>query len=404
VHVASSSVGLRSYAKDLAEVFADFWTRHAATPYLARSKLVASVCPQLHGLALVKLAVLLTLIGSPSTTDQANGMRVRGEPHLLLVGDPGTGKSQFLRFAAKVSARSVLTTGVGTTSAGLTCSAVREGKEFMLEAGALVLADRGVCCIDEFAQMREHDRATIHEAMEQQSLSVAKAGLVTRLNTRTTVVAACNAKGYYDADSDLSTNTGIASPLLSRFDLVVVLTDQPDVQWDKTVSEFILASRADATAVKRARAEALGDGSAAAAAARAPSLIAPELDVDKLRGYISHVKREEPELTAEASEVLRTFFTSQRRAEEASESGRTTLRLLESLIRISKAHARLMNKPAVDVHDAVQAVGLVDLSLNPAASLDAVHADFDADPDASMHKLVRDVLGRLRLGHLLPIV
>ena len=181
-------------------------------------------------------------VGASSSLSAVQTRR-RDQSHLLLVGDPGTGKSQFLRFAAALCPRSVLTTGTGTTSAGLTCAAVRDSStgDFTLEAGALVLADKGVCCIDEFGCIRGEERASVHEAMEQQTISVAKAGIVCKLNCRATVIAVTNPRGgLYDDQNTLVANTGIGAPLLSRFDLIFKLVDSSNLERDSNITTYLL--------------------------------------------------------------------------------------------------------------------------------------------------------------------
>jgi DNA helicase MCM9 len=302
---ASHSLQMENYKKEFDAYWNDP-ARRTEFPIAARDFICQAVCPKLYGLHIIKLALLITLIGgvsssaytqidedrenddSKSETDQHTSSQTAPDPfrmihntsspdnrpdvylngfmessplakrrsgdnlvqtrrrdmsHILIIGDPGTGKSQILRFAAALCPRAVLTTGVGTTSAGLTCAAVREGndKEFALEAGALVLADKGVCCIDEFGCIRNEDRTTIHEAMEQQTLSVAKAGIVCKLNCRATVIAVMNPRDcIYDDQASLSANTGLGTPLLSRFDLIFKLVDSSDPERDSNVTTYLL--------------------------------------------------------------------------------------------------------------------------------------------------------------------
>lgn len=364
---------------DIRQQFENFWSEFKDTPLKGRNAILRAICPQVYGLFTVKLAVTLTLIGGVQHVD-ASGTKVRGESHLLLVGDPGTGKSQFLKFAAKLSKRSVITTGLGSTSAGLTVTVVKDGGEWMLEAGALVLADGGLCCIDEFDSMREHDRATIHEAMEQQTISVAKAGLVTTLSTRSIVFGATNPKGQYDPDQSLSVNTTLSGPLISRFDIVLVLLDTKNPDWDKVVSDHILDQ---AEPEKDTCHEDVGK----------------KWPLSLLRRYIHFVKGYfRPTLSKAAEEVISSYYQLQRRSAKEN-AARTTVRMLESLIRLAQAHARLMFRNEVTQLDAITAILCIESSMTTSAIVDSVgnalHSNFTENPDQEYAIQEQQILAKL---------
>ncbi|KAJ1974622.1 DNA helicase mcm9 [Dimargaris xerosporica] len=367
---------------DLKHEFATFWEQYRPTPMIGRNAIVGSFCSSVYGLYIVKLAVLLVLIGGVEQVDRA-GTRVRGEAHLLLVGDPGTAKSQFLKYGAKLITRSVLTTGIGSSSAGLTVTAVKDGGEWQLEAGALVLADRGLCCIDEFGSIREHDRTAILEAMEQQTISIAKAGIVCKLHSRCTVLAATNPKGTYDPEQSLSVNLALASPLLSRFDLVLVLLDLPNETWDQVVSSFILQTEC-------------GD--------RLDALPSTSIwTLDKLQAYLQYTKATFKPVQSRASQQILSQYYQMQRQGDSRNAARTTVRLLESLIRLSQAHARLMARNVVTVQDAVTVIVLMETSMQGSMLLDntnILHSAFPDDPEEDYFNQERIVLTKLGLTHL----
>ena len=297
-------------------------------------KIISSTAPSIQGYREVKEAIALQLFGG-SAKELEDKTRLRGDIHILIVGDPGIGKSQMLKYVSKLAPRGIYTSGKGTSGVGLTAAAVRdEFGGWSLEAGALVLGDRGNVCVDELDKMRSEDRSAIHEALEQQTISIAKAGIMATLNSRCSVLAAANPKfGRFDRYKSIAEQIDLPSPILSRFDLIFVVEDKPDVERDTKLAGHILKIHQDNTI---------------------PFEIEPEL----LRKYIAYARRDfHPQLTPEASEVLQEFYVGMRGgAVEEDSPVPITARQLEALVRLSEASARIRLGEKVTEFDAKRAI------------------------------------------------
>ena len=312
----------------------------AKDPWIHR-KIINSLAPSIYGYDHVKEAIMYLLFGGvPKTLPDVT---IRGEMNVLLIGDPGTAKSQLLQYVARVAPRGLYTSGRGTTAAGLTAAVIREkGGGMTLEAGALVLADKGIACIDEMDKMRPEDRVAIHEAMEQHTVSVAKGGIVATLNARTAILAAANpALGRYEPHRTVAENISLPVTILSRFDLIFVLRDVPNKESDSKMSEHILE-------IHR----------------KGVSPTEPPIPLDLLRKYISYAKGIKPVLTKEALQRLKDFYLSMRSASETEGSPvAITARQLESLVRIAEARARAALRKEVSAEDAEAAIAIMKRSL-----------------------------------------
>jgi len=300
---------------------------------LLYQKIFGSIAPSIYGYEEIKEAIAYQLAGGVTKT-MPDGIRIRGDINILLVGDPGTAKSQLLQYIARVAPRGVYTSGKGSTAAGLTATVMRDKNtnEFFLEAGALVIADKGVACIDEIDKMRPEDRSAIHEAMEQQTISIAKAGIVVQLNARSSILAAANPTfGRYVPQRSISENISeLPVTIISRFDLIFILIDRPEEARDRDMTEHILRLHQGLKIEKG-------------------SMIDPLI----LKKYLYYVRRHaNPKLSDEASEKIEKFFLEMRGKDEGVDSPvPITMRQLEAVIRLSEARAKLALKKEVGKED-----------------------------------------------------
>jgi replicative DNA helicase Mcm len=309
----------------------------------AYEKLIASFAPHIYGHEPIKEAILLLIVGSV-TKRLEDGSTRRGDINVLLVGDPGTAKSEMLKFTAKIAPRGLYTSGRGSTAAGLTAAVIRDKSGIMmLEAGAVVLGDQGIVCIDEFDKIKPEDRSALHEVMEQQTCSVAKGGIVATLNARTSILSASNPiYGKYDPYKNTTENVKLPVPLLTRFDLIFIVRDSPDKEKDNLIASHILEIHRNTEQAAR-----------------------PAIDIDLFSKYLAYTKQIEPALTPEAIDIVRSYYMDMRRIE--SEGMITvTPRQLEGLIRLASARARLLLKDMVEAEDAQRAIYLVDQMMRTA--------------------------------------
>ena len=308
-------------------------------------RLIESYAPHITGHEIIKESILLLMAGS-TQRQLSDGSKIRGDINIFLVGDPGTAKSEMLKFCARIAPRGLYTSGRGSTAAGLTAAVVRDANGiFMLEAGATVLGDQGLVCIDEFDKMKAEDRSALHEVMEQQTASIAKGGIVATLNARASILAAANPMyGKYDPFKNITENVNLPVPLLTRFDLIFVVRDKPSKERDTKIAKHIINLHTPKGIDSR-------------------SLI----DSETLTKYISYAKRIQPVLTKEAEEKILDYYMKMRSMGQDNEDTITvTPRQLEGLIRLATARARLLLKNQVEGSDAQRAIDLLEEMFNEA--------------------------------------
>jgi len=342
-------------------------------------KLKQSISPTIYGLDVEKEALILQLFGGIAK-QMPDGTRIRGDIHTLFVGDPGTAKSQMLTYMSKLAPRSIYASGKASSAAGLTAAAVRdefgEG-QWTLEAGALVLADMGVACIDEIDKMDESDRSSIHQAMEQQEISVAKAGINATLKTRCALLAAANPKlGRFDEFLPIHEQINMPPALLSRFDLIFSIIDKPNRETDSALATHILLSH-KAGEVTEQITRVKDTKHTKEEQVSLMKNVMPRFPPEFLRKYVAYAKRNIfPVLTNEALDMLKDYYVEFRATSE--ESVTFTPRQLEAFVRLAEASARMRLSQEATIDDAKRAIYIIDQYLRR-VGMDRETGRFDID-------------------------
>jgi len=357
-------------------------------------KLIRSMSPSIRGKNKIKEAMVLQMFGGVRK-ERKDGTKSRGDIHILLIGDPGTGKSQLVKSMAAIAPKARFVSGKGATGAGLTATVVKDEilKGWALEAGALVLANRGILCIDEIDKMSTEDRAAMHEALEQQTISISKANIQATLIARTTVLAAANPKfGRFDPYQSIAQQIDLPPTLINRFDVIFTLRDIPNRDKDERIARHILL-------------EHQKQGS--------------EMIIEKgiFQKYVAYAKqRIKPFLSQEAVEEIKKFYVELRNVPISSESAMRPIpisaRQLQALIRMAEASAKLRLDEKVTIEDAKKAIELVKYYLMQ-VGYDYETKTFDIDKISSRFSssqrgkvfTVRDVISDLanKVGELIPV-
>lgn len=344
--------------------------RMQESPHLYET-LAESLFPTIHGHNSIKCSILLMLVGGVT---KKRDIRLRGDINILLVGDPGTAKSQFLKQTSTIFPCSVYTSGKSSSSAGLTAAVVRDGEsgDFTIEAGALMLSDGGICCIDEFDKMTYKDQVSIHEAMEQQTITIAKAGINATLNSRASILAAANpVRGRYDSRKTLRQNVNLSPPIMSRFDLYFVLIDEPNPDSDRKVALKMLDNHQKYNSAYQSAYTSFSENpsnlynsSKVGSLSACDPLFNVGFTIDEVLLYVTYVKHLKPTMSDDAIELLTAKYRELRQDSAVNPTNyKMTARHLESLVRLSEALAKIHNDRIVGPAYVMEAYRLIKSSV-----------------------------------------